>query len=216
MKSELVRNQNLIDILKLIEANKFHLLKKIEKHRTNLNVQRGESKDTPLMRAVIKGYYRCVKILLSLGARINLQNKEGDTALHLASEREGRAKIINLLLQNGANIDKRNSFGKTALILACASGCKQNVKELLKHSPQLNILTKDHESALTYAIVWKRRKILELLIQAGADVNLHDGLGWFPLDYALDQKDKVIIDNLMRHGAIRAQSFPKKFMGHAP
>ena len=55
--------------------------------------------------------------LLAKGARPDLQNKEGETALHLASQL-GWTEGAEMLLRFKANVDTTNSRGETPLILA--------------------------------------------------------------------------------------------------
>lgn len=55
--------------------------------------------------------------LLAKGARPDLQNKQGETALHLASQL-GWTEGAELLLRFKANVDATNSRGETPLILA--------------------------------------------------------------------------------------------------
>ena len=55
--------------------------------------------------------------LLGKGARPDLQNKQGETALHLASQL-GWTEGADLLLRFKANVDTANSRGETPLILA--------------------------------------------------------------------------------------------------
>jgi ankyrin repeat protein len=53
--------------------------------------------------------------LLKARANINLQNKEGKTALILAAQYGGDPRVITLLLQNGANAKLEDNTGRTAL-----------------------------------------------------------------------------------------------------
>jgi len=69
---------------------------------------------------------------------INEPNKQGLTALHLASI-EGSQKIIKLLCKNGANVNLPNSAGETPLFLACKNSKLMAVKELIRLGAKLNI-----------------------------------------------------------------------------
>lgn len=55
--------------------------------------------------------------ILGKGARADLQNKQGETALHIASQL-GWTAGADLLLRFKANVDAANSRGETPLILA--------------------------------------------------------------------------------------------------
>jgi len=74
---------------------------------------RDAEENTPLIDGV--GSYECVDVLLKAGARINLQNNEGKTALIRAAQYGGDPRVITLLLQNGANAKLEDNTGRTAL-----------------------------------------------------------------------------------------------------
>lgn len=54
------------------------------------------------------GKDKVAKILVQNDANVNLQNKEGNTALHVAVEKR-QLKIVEILVQNLADIDIRNN-----------------------------------------------------------------------------------------------------------
>lgn len=64
------------------------------------------------------------------GADINIQNKRGDTPLHLSSYR-GYIEIVTLLQQVHANLDIKNEKGRTAAEEAQGNG-HPNIANLLK------------------------------------------------------------------------------------
>ncbi|XP_065223552.1 uncharacterized protein LOC135847779 [Planococcus citri] len=72
---------------------------------------------TPLHLAALNGCNEIVRLLIDVGARINVQVQKGDTPLHLSSMRN-HFQIVQLLLQNGACHDVKNSQNKTPLQLA--------------------------------------------------------------------------------------------------
>jgi ankyrin repeat protein len=76
---------------------------------------------TSLMGACLRGQTKVVKYLINKGADINLQNKNGETALMIASEnmysRKGK-EILKFLIKKGAKLDLQNKEGNTALMTA--------------------------------------------------------------------------------------------------
>ena len=60
---------------------------------------------------------KIVELLLEKGAQVDLQNKDGWSALMSASK-GGSVDIIQLLLKKGAKINLRNSNGLSALKIA--------------------------------------------------------------------------------------------------
>jgi len=68
----------------------------------------------PLIAAALNNHVHIVEILIKNGANINLSNRNGNTALHLAAT-YGRADVISLLLANGADINVTSHSNKTPL-----------------------------------------------------------------------------------------------------
>jgi len=58
---------------------------------------------TPLIHAIVHGYFGCVKRLIEKGARLNPKSDTDHVPLNLASER-GSMSIVQLLLEHGAHI----------------------------------------------------------------------------------------------------------------
>lgn len=76
-----------------------------------------ERKQTILHVAVLDGYLASVEILLKYDpSLVNLQDLDGDTALHKASLRQNM-QIIDLLINKGADKTIKNNFGRTPLQL---------------------------------------------------------------------------------------------------
>ena len=74
--------------------------------------------------------------------QINLQTKEGWSALHLASGNKS-IKNIELLVSHGANVDLKDQTGLTPIYLAVGSGSKEAVALLLKARAQVFFKDKD-------------------------------------------------------------------------
>jgi len=68
----------------------------------------------PLIAAALNNHLHIVEVLLKHGANINLTNRNGNTALHLAAT-YGRVEVIRLLLARGADINVTTHSNKTPL-----------------------------------------------------------------------------------------------------
>ncbi|KAB8199253.1 hypothetical protein BDV34DRAFT_231396 [Aspergillus parasiticus] len=83
---------------------------------------------TPLMRAVIDGSIGLTEALLSLGAKTETQDKQGNTALHYAvPSNSADIELAKLLVYHGADIYARTQKGKTPL-----DNAKEEVAALIK------------------------------------------------------------------------------------
>jgi ankyrin repeat protein len=86
---------------------------------------RSEGGWTPLMRACYKGHEGVVRLLLARGARQELQDSDGDSALHKALYLGDRASIVALLCAApgaAAALVLRDQFGRTPLGSAIYDG----------------------------------------------------------------------------------------------
>ena len=78
----------------------------------------------------------------------------------------------------------------------------KNLKTTFALAAGTDVNAKDEEgwTALVYAIVKDREKIVELLIANGADVNAKMSKGWTPLNIAIEFEHSEIADLLRKHG----------------
>ena len=84
------------------------------------------------MIASYYGHLKTVKVLIDSGAKLNIQNNDGDTALMFASRRYNSAGVKELI-DAGADPNIQNNNGDTALKIASDNGYEKTVK-LLKEA----------------------------------------------------------------------------------
>ncbi|EKX40599.1 hypothetical protein GUITHDRAFT_60555, partial [Guillardia theta CCMP2712] len=72
----------------------------------------------------------CIRVLKQLGANEQLQDEEGNTALHSASS-DGFLEAVALLHELGCQVDRRNEEGNTSMMLAAGAGRGPVVSYLL-------------------------------------------------------------------------------------
>lgn len=89
-----------------------------------------------LIKASAEENIACVKILIRLGADVNIFDHEGDTALHVAIER-GNSELVALLLKAGAWTTSQNAKRQNSLELAQALDKKNIVTLISKHLRKL-------------------------------------------------------------------------------
>jgi uncharacterized protein (TIGR02145 family) len=126
-----------------------------------------------LMLASNIGYTEVCQILLSKGAKVDLQSDDGGTALMLASQ-GGFIEIVKLLLDRGANVDLQTDFGETALMLASQNKQTEIAKLLLDKSLNLDLKTNNGVTALMYASINGDVEIVKLLLDKGVQIDLKD------------------------------------------
>ena len=83
---------------------------------------RNEFGETPLMTAIRSGpstsLAKMIDVLLDGGADPNIQDVNGNSALHHAAKVVGKEGAVPILLENGASVVLRNNNGETAVDLA--------------------------------------------------------------------------------------------------
>ena len=167
------------------------------------DVNKKRSLDTPLARAVKGGHEECVEFLLSKGADVNIKGCWRDTAVDVAA-RYGREACLNLLIKAGANVNP--ATGRTPLMKAVCYGHPKCISLLIEAGADVNAKDQFGRSAISFAaervLNCSNTRLrcdtgelvgdfdcpqhcsnnqLQILINAGADVNITDEDGNTPL-----------------------------------
>lgn len=150
--------------------------------------------------AAENGRLEMLKLLLEKGAQVDLIDYL-DTPLNLAAK-NGFSDVVELLLKYGADINHSGSLQETPLIKAIKNHHFSTVKTLIFYNVTIN-QPPYYGTALMQAIKINNHKVVELLLQNGADVNQTGGLdGETPLCLAAERADAEIIKLLLAYGAI--------------
>ncbi|KFN01788.1 ankyrin repeat family protein [Bacillus clarus] len=178
---------------------------KLIKDGANINVE-GDKGETPLLAATYQNHVETVKALISAGADIEIQDDKQNSPLLYASK-EGYTDIVKLLIDAGTNTKETTRSGGTALIPAAERGHVEVVKELLERTDiDVNYKNDRGWTALLEAIALgngsdNHKKVIQLLIDHGADVNMADREGTTPLQHAEKRGFKEIVNMLKLAGA---------------
>jgi len=62
---------------------------------------------------------------------VNVQNKDGNTPLHIAAQKRMRT-VVRLLVAHGAALDQKNAKGQTPLAMAGRDTSDDSVAQLLR------------------------------------------------------------------------------------
>jgi len=109
------------------------IIKCLLDHKGDINFPSANG-TTPLMAAAQKsdvsdGYDRAA-LLIGRGAKLDMANDKGETALMLAAG-AGNEKLVKLLVDKGADVNKKNGAGETVVNYASRAGGK-NTASLLE------------------------------------------------------------------------------------
>ena len=113
--------------------------------------------------AVKKNDERVVKLLLDAEIDVNLQGKDEDTALIVATQCNHEAIVQLLLQQKAIIIDKADNLGYTALHHACQKGFGNIITILLKRNADIHLHTKNGSTPLTLATEYEHQDIVKML-----------------------------------------------------
>jgi ankyrin repeat protein len=141
------------------------------------------------------------QLLLDHGVNIDLRNKKGQTALHLASQRD-RLDFMELLLNRGAIVDVPDDDGFTPLHLAIFKVERRAAELLLKHGADIDLQNNKRQTALHLALQHSHPNIIPLLLENGANVDAQDYDGSTPLHRAISGADVELsrVQLLLDHG----------------
>ncbi|GMI65206.1 tetratricopeptide repeat 10 [Hibiscus trionum] len=159
---------------------------------------RDEDGETPLLHAARQGHTLTAKYLLECGANPTIPSDLGATALH-HSAGIGNIELLKHILAKSVEVDSQSDAG-TPLVWAAGHGQHDAVKVLLEHNANPNAETEDDVTPLLSAVAAGSLACLDLLIQAGAKVNITAG-GATPLHIAADLGNPELINSLLKAGA---------------
>jgi ankyrin repeat protein len=158
--------------------------------------QRGAGGRTAIFYAALAGSGNrdCMELLIEAGADLDLCDDCGHSVLTLVAAAENY-QILNLLIQAGASTAGLESI---QLIQAASAGNLDRVRSILSTKVNLDF---DCGAAIGKATAAGHTQIVELLIQARANVNLRDRAGFAPISSAAYLGYGEIVNLLIDAGA---------------
>ncbi|KAK1256983.1 hypothetical protein QJS04_geneDACA024236 [Acorus gramineus] len=136
------------------------------------------------------GCIEIVQVLLEHGADVNAFGTDAATALTQASY-NGHHDVLQLLLKRGARVSAMNWGPNNPLVHASKMGFTEVVRLLIEGDPDAG---KHLVESLTAASFYGHARIVELLLEQGADVNARD----LAQQTALEQASRVGHCEVMR------------------
>lgn len=164
-----------------------------------------EQGNSALLLATAGNRIEAARVLVEAGADVNLQNARQDSAYLLAGA-SGYLQILDLTLAHGADLHSTNRFGGTALIPACERGHVETVRRLIAAGVDVDHVNHLGWTCLLEAVILgdggpAHQRIVALLIEAGADLQLADRDGVSALRHAERRGQTQVAALLINAGA---------------
>ncbi len=196
----LAMNHNRMGVAKLLVARGANVTLHLAAYAGNLEKAKGLLQDagdvsardrtgrTALHIAARAGHREMIDLLLSSGADVNARAEAGWTPLHEAAQ-SGHEAVVELLIARGAMVNAKLTspehnmigddlqtpyapVGTTALHLAVRY--PEVAKILVVNAAEVNAKDENDETPVHHALFEGRKQVVDLLLAAGADINLYE------------------------------------------
>ena len=135
-------------------------------------------------RCILEEQTWAAELFLKAGFLPDAMDKNGVPLLNLAA-RTGNRNMVKILLEGGAQIDQQSQDrGSSALIDACTGKALDIVTDLIAAGADVNLKSKDGQSALVIAVGLNDEAAAAELLKAGACPDDPDALGASARKYA--------------------------------
>lgn len=188
----------------LVAANNGHygICKRIIETGMDVDFQDQDEHHTALQHAASNGHIECCKLLIDAGANVNHVNANGHSILHTAI-RYGHIDVFELLIARGASLKYEED---SPSLLTTAVDCEREsfVKRLIELKVDVNFID-NGTTALSISSKIpsndRAKKIVTLLLGAGADPDIPDEGGFNTLVHAASRGNIALMSLLIKHGA---------------
>jgi ankyrin repeat protein len=140
-----------------------------------------------------------IKLLLSHGANVKIQDEDGDTPLHSMAW-AGNSELSTIMLASGADFDAQANCGSTPLFYASQYDHAEVVEILLKHGAGVNTQNKEGNTPLHRASYEGHEAVAKVLLKYGADAMATNNFGDIPLHLASMNGHLAVVKHLLEHG----------------
>ena len=174
-------------------------------NRADINYRKAGQGDTALHMAAANKKVYMVAFLLSRGAKVDVPNCDGKTPLMYAAAK-GDLESARLLMAAGANPLVTDKGGNTALLLHTASAwlSKEMTRLLSAEGRAVNLCNGNGSYPILEVVkstFSEKQDALQVLIKAGADLDVINRLGSSPLHLVCSNSDWTSARILVRGGA---------------
>jgi uncharacterized protein len=204
-RAQETQNNDKVKLLcKAAEENDVTTIQKLIQQGVNIEAN-DTKRRTALMISTHQQNNEAAKALMEAGANVNALDEMHDSPFLYAGA-SAYTQIVNYCLAHGADFTVFNRYNGTALIPACERGHVETVKELLKRKNfPIHHINRLGWTALLEAIILSdggpaHVQIVQLLVNAGCNVNIADKDGVTPMTHARNKNFEKIVAILEKAG----------------
>lgn len=156
-----------------------------------------------LFKQILKNYKKMKKIfnilLLTIISAMLYGQSQTDLDMVQAAY-DGDFTLFKSKIDAGANIEAIDSEGYTALIYSCAYGYQDIAELLISKGANINSFKND-VNPMFAAVNNDNTDVIQILLDAGSDINCTDSEGYTPLMFAAQEGYTNSVSYLLSHGA---------------
>ena len=142
------------------------------------------------------------QVFIDAGEDIEAKDDSGCSPL-LWSCSSGSLDVAKLLVRAGAGVCVADNDGDTCLMIAGSNGHTETVRYLLcLPEVEMDGANNCGRTALHGAVKWEHADVVQVLIDAGADIEARTNSGWPALFIASASGELVIVKKLVDAGAV--------------
>jgi ankyrin repeat protein len=148
-----------------------------------------------------QGYVKTLELAFDKGFDPSTRGELGRTFIHVART----AETVDLLLAKGLRVDQLDDKRNQPLHFAVTAVLRPLCAHLLSKGAPINAANEEGTTPLMLASKGggdEAMKLLELLLERGADVRLRDKRGYAALDYAAEQGSEATLKRLLEGGVV--------------
>ncbi|XP_028258089.1 ankyrin repeat and death domain-containing protein 1A isoform X3 [Parambassis ranga] len=118
------------------------------------------------------GHLKLLQTLVSCGAKLNSENKDGLSILHCAAQR-GHIEVLKFIMEELEDfcLDKADKSGKTALHLAAEHGQLEVIEYLIGMGCTHGLKDKEENTAMHLAAKQGHTDVLQKIAETGVDID---------------------------------------------
>jgi len=153
----------------------------------------------PLHQAALSGNVEQVNALVNLGINVDVKDKSGRTALHMATAKR-QLGVIRILGSLGTNVDSKDNSGETALHVAASVGFKDGVVKLIEMGANVEVQSV-LGAPLHCAAKFGHIDVVKVLVFLGANIESANSFGMTAFHIATHFEKNDVANELIQMGA---------------